>query len=49
MQVQIELPTDFLNDIDHIKKELVNLKKNILNGLNKGSMKRQQDFIGLKY
>ena len=29
MQVQIELPTDFLNDIDHIKRELVNLKKNL--------------------
>jgi hypothetical protein len=28
MQVQIELPTDFLNDIEYIKNELVNLKKN---------------------
>ena len=27
MQVQIELPNSFLNDIENIKQELINLKK----------------------
>ncbi|PQJ83022.1 helix-turn-helix domain-containing protein [Polaribacter glomeratus] len=27
MQVQIELPNNFLNDIEYIKQELTNLKK----------------------